>query len=54
MTDADERATQQEDAPYGRCILCETAYVTYRERSGSSGWLLGKECPNSDCPEGRK
>jgi hypothetical protein len=48
-----DTGTQQEEAPYGRCVLCETPYVTYRERDGKTGWKIGKECPNDECPEGR-
>lgn len=55
MTDGEVSDTenQQEEVPYGRCILCETPYVSYRERNGSNGWLIGKECPNDECSEGR-
>jgi len=40
-----------EDAPYGRCILCNTPYVTYKEQSSSNEWKVGKTCPNSECPK---
>lgn len=41
--------TEQEEAPYGRCILCEEPYETYKERLGENGWRIGKTCTNPEC-----
>lgn len=41
--------TEQEEAEYGRCILCGTPYETYTRQTGKNSWKVGKTCPNEEC-----
>lgn len=49
--DRQSAATEHDDeeAPYGRCFLCDTPYESYTRKDGPSSWKIGKTCPNPEC-----
>lgn len=42
-------AEVEQEAEYGRCLLCETPYETYTRQDGPNSWKIGKTCPNPEC-----
>ena len=39
----------EQEAKYGRCILCDTPYEKYTRSDGPNSVKVGKTCPNPEC-----
>jgi hypothetical protein len=49
MTMSDTAKGEEDEAEYGRCLLCNTPYETYTRQDGPNSWKIGKTCPNPEC-----